>query len=102
MTCPICNENHDPNRPLSFDGFGVNLCGEGRSRFASVPRHHLSHPWTDQLGELMAAAPRMHAALLDIARALPKHPHPALAAARALLAELPPPIAHESAPEVAP
>ena len=35
MLCKHCNEEHEPERGLDFDGFGVNLCDMYRSRLAT-------------------------------------------------------------------
>ncbi len=60
--CPICREQHGPERSLSFDGKGVNDCGIYRARVATFTKDAN----TEALGNLFAAAPEMLKALLHI------------------------------------
>lgn len=53
--CPICRENHEPERGLSFDGLGINSCGMYRERIATFNRNNLDVAKT--LGETFANAP---------------------------------------------
>lgn len=55
--CPICRENHDPARGLSWDGMGLNSCGMYRSRIATFAPEYREH------GEKMARAVNSHDAM---------------------------------------
>jgi hypothetical protein len=57
MTCPICREEHEPDRRLNYDGYGINSCGMYRNRivtFSGTPRDVVA-----VLGPLFAASPAM-------------------------------------------
>jgi hypothetical protein len=53
--CPICRENHEPDRRLSFDGKGINSCGMYRNRIATFGNNDQAQ----LLGPVFAAAPEL-------------------------------------------
>lgn len=55
--CPICRENHDPARGLSFDGKGLNSCSPYRDRIATFEPAYRQH------GKTIARAVNSHDAL---------------------------------------
>lgn len=64
-TCPICREEHEQDRGLSFDGKGVNSCGMYRTRIATFTSGATDDD-TRRLGPLFAAAPELYQALASI------------------------------------
>jgi len=59
--CPICGEQHDADRTLSYDGHGINSCGLYRERLATFEPRTPEH-----LRRVAAAAPEMLAMLKAI------------------------------------
>lgn len=55
--CPICRENHDPARGLSWDGMGLNSCGMYRDRIATFQPDYRQH------GAAIARAVNSHDAM---------------------------------------
>lgn len=70
MKCPICTEEHDESRTLSFDGMGINSCGQYRERLATLTKH--GHHCTN-IGQLFAASPGLLRALSMLLTAIDKN-----------------------------
>ena len=54
MPCPICGEEHDETRTLSYDGMGVNSCDQYRERLATFEPRAPEH-----LRQVMTVAPEL-------------------------------------------
>lgn len=61
--CEYCREIHIGERVFTYDGRGVNGCGEYRPRLATFPPD-MSRDDREKIGPLLAAAPRLLEALL--------------------------------------
>ena len=59
--CKYCRENHEP-RPLLFDGFGINACGNYWERLATFSKG-VDEPTRKVLADLWIAAPELSEAL---------------------------------------
>lgn len=59
--CKLCKEEHAPDRGLSFDGCGINLCDQYRTRFATINWRGstVSPPALHELAEAMQHAPEL-------------------------------------------
>lgn len=81
--CPICGEQHDADRTLSYDGKGINSCGQYRERLATFTTPKAAA----DLGPVFAVAPELLAALEAIvARVDGVYDHPGVKALGPLMA----------------